>query len=475
MRKGLKVQIGVRLLFAGAFLLMGNFIMAGVCATFPGWNYVPGILATGLTDEEVAPLLVKIKSQTEDFLTKNGFTKKADIDAIIDAKLKSYEGMEPEALKALLKADTGVMAILKKQGEEITSLKEKASSGEIKKKDLKTVFFENMDKIKAVFEKGEGSHTISLKAAAVMTTANTVDYDALPDDVIDSFSLAGFVAKRYPREYVFDIANVSTVAEVEKYIVWEEEGDTEGAYAEVAEGGLKPLMSSAIVKNVSTARKVAAKHVVTEEFVKWRAKAYTIIKRLISQKVTRDYAAILTTDLLADAVAYSGSILDGQYTVPTDYHAIGAVAAQIEALDFMPDLLILNPQDKWRIGLQQGTDGHFYLAIPGADPRTGTKIMGFTVRTSNRMPAGYFMLGESGLWEIVQESIKIRTGYGITVTGGTSNGGGNVTDVQGDLDHNRFRVIVEQFFHNYLATPNIGSFVYANFNTVKAALEAPGS
>jgi hypothetical protein len=96
--------------------------------------------------------------------------------------------------------------------------------------------------------------------------------------------------------------------------------------------------------------------------------------------------------------------------------------------------------------------------------------MGFLVRTSTRIPVGNFILGESGLWEVEQESITVRIGHGITVVGGTSNGGGNVTDVQGDLDHNRIRVIVEQYFHNYIASPNIGSFVYANFNNVKAQI-----
>jgi hypothetical protein len=225
-----------------------------------------------------------------------------------------------------------------------------------------------------------------------------------------------------------------------------------------------------LVRNHSEYKKVAAKYVVTEEVTKFRKEAYAIIKRLINQKLNRDKNVILAVDLIADAAPYTGSALDGEFVNPTDYHAIAAVAAQIESIEFSPNVLIMNPGDKWRIGMLQGDDGHFYLTIPTTDPSGQTRLMGFLVRTSTRIPVGFFLLGEAGLWEVEEEAISVRIGHGITVVGGTSNGGGNVTDVQGDLDHNRIRVIVEQYFHNYIASPNIGSFVYTNFDTVKAAI-----
>lgn len=429
-----------------------------------------------MTEEEKKAqeeVLAKIKSQTEDMLKLKGYMSKTEMDAVIEQRMKALEGVDAAQLKGLLDAEKGVMAILKAQGEEITSLKEKSSNKE--KVTIKSVLAKYKDQVKAVFEKREGTIQIDVnKAAVVMSQANTIDgHDDLPTDLIESFSEAQFVAKRQPREYVYDLANVTTVSEVEKYITWLEEGDAEAGFAIVTEGGLKPLMSATLVRNHSEARKAAGKYVVTEEFTKFYKKAYQIIVRIINQQVLRDKAAILTTDLLADAAPYVSSALDGAFVSPTDYHAIAAVAAQIEALDFIPDMLIMNPQDKWRIGMLQGSDGHFYLPnVPVVDPTGNLRILGFQVRTSNRVTVGNFLLGESGLWEIVQEGFTMRMGYGMTVTGGTSNGGGDVTDVQGDLDHNRFRVIIEQYFHNYLATNNEGSFVYADFDTVKAALES---
>src|SRR5690606_17760038 len=168
------------------------------------------------------------------------------------------------------------------------------------------------------------------------------------------------------------------------YKIWLEEGSEEGAFAVVAEGGLKPLVSTSLVRNYSTVRKVAGKYVVTEEFAKFRRNAYNIIQRIIQQKMLRDKAGILTTSLLGDAASYVSSALDGQYPAEqvTDYHAIAAVAAQIEALGFVPDMLILNPEDKWRIGMLQGSNGQFFLNIPSIDPTGAPRLMGFQVRTS---------------------------------------------------------------------------------------------
>lgn len=482
--KPFNLKIGMRLLAAGLMLAIGSnpilsFIVAGICMTFPSWNIVAGILATGAGGEDDATkaLIAQIKKSTEEMMAAKGFATKEQIDAVIAERLQVIKDFPTDALKALLDADKGAMAVIKKQGEEITAMKE-ANKGPKGKDGLKGVLKGFKDKVKAVFEAGdEGGKqiTIGIKAAAIMTTGNTVTgHEDLPDDLIESFTEAEFVRKRFPREYVYDLANVTTVAEVEKYIVWLEEGDAQGAFAVVAEGGLKPLMSQDLFRNHSTVRKAAGKYVVTEEFTKFWKKAYTIIRDLLNEKVLRDKAAILTTDLLADAAPYTGSALDGKYPIVTDFHAIAAVAAQIESIEFAPDMLILNPQDKWRIGMSQDAEGRFYMPnVPIVDPSGNVRLLGFIVRTSNKVTVGNFLLGESGLWKIVQEGFTIRIGHGITVTGGTSNGGGNVTDVQSDMDHNRIRVIVEQYFHNYLATNNEGSFVYANFNTVKAALKAP--
>lgn len=482
---GLKLFVAALIIFASvtfakamAFTL---FIVAGLWLSFPlNWSRnTAGRLLEGDDpgDDEVKEVLEKVRKQTEKILQQRGFVSKEALDQELEtrmAKLKNFTEEDLKLLKVWLdEGDKGIRSILKKQGEDITALKELATTSKKGVNSIRAWFNDekNIKKLEQAFYNG-GEIKLDVRAAATMTLDNTISgHDALPEDLIESFSIGAFVPKRQPREYVFDLAFRRTVAKITQFKTWLEEGNEEGGFAVVDEGGLKPLVSTSLVRNHSEYKKVAAKQVITEEFAKFRQEAYSIIQRLIQQKLLRDYAQILTTDLVAAAAPYTASALDGQYANPTDYHAIAAVAAQIEALNFVPDMLVLNPQDKWRIGMLQDSNGQFFLTIPVTDPSGQTRMMGFTVRTSNRVPVGDFILGESGLWEIEDEPITIRMGVGVTVTPGQV--GVSVTQVESDLDHNRFRIIAETFFHNYIASNNEGSFVKATFATVKAALTKP--
>lgn len=332
-----------------------------------------------------------------------------------------------------------------------------------------------MKRIETVFRSKEVGQTVVLnvRAAAIMTMPNAIDDTAvvaIGDDVIESFSVDAFAKKRRPKEYIFDLVSRKTVAELTEYKTWLEEGDEEGAFAIVAEGAVKPLVSKNLVRNVSKYKKVAGKRIYTEEFAKFRKEAYGILEDLFNDQLMRNYAALLMTDVLAKAASYVGTVLDGQYANPTDYHAIGAVAAQIESLDFEPDTLFINPQDKWRIALEQDANGRFFLNIPTVNPDGTITMMGFRVFTSNRITAGEFILGESRLFKIEDEPVTIRMGYGINVT---TNGDGLVTAVTSDFDTNQFRIISELFYHSYIPTNFEGSFVKANFADMKEALLAP--
>lgn len=330
---------------------------------------------------------------------------------------------------------------------------------------------ETMDAIQKAMTSKNPNDTVTLTvqaAVAAMTTGNVVNDGDIPEDILNSFSVETFVKKRRPKEYIYDIASRRTVAEITEYKTWLEEGDEEGAFAIVVQGAVKPLVSKTLVRNTSKYKKVAGKRVYTEEFAKFRKEAYSILEDLFNDQLLRNYAAILTTNLVTAAAGYVGTILDGLYANPTDYHAIGAVAAQIETLEFEPDLLIINPQDKWRINLSQDNTGAFYVGIPKYNASTGAiEMMGYRVLTTNRIDPGDFILGESGLYKIEDEPVKVRLGYGINVTKDVN---GFVTDVTSDTDTNRFRIIAETFFHSFIATNNTGSFVKATFDDVKDAL-----
>lgn len=410
-------------------------------------------------------LLTKIQRRVAKELKTRGYM---NAEAVTAAITKHFEGYNLEALREY--GD-------KKYNETITKLAaglEKIEKNRVQPGQKRNWFRDTLNKHLTDFEpiarsRGEDKKEIkfNVRAAAIMDTSNTLSNDdTLPEDILESFSIAEFAAKRYGRQYIYDIADRTVVSEVEQYKTWLEEGDEEGAFAIVAEGAIKPLVSYDLVRNFAQAKKVAGKYVVTEEFTKFRKNAFNIIRRLIMDKLVRDYSAIITTDLNALAAAYTGTALDGTINGANDYDAVGAVAAQIESLNFVPDVLILNPQDKWRIRLTKDNEGRYLF--PMVLENGQTVMMGFRIITSTYQTVGTFTLGESGLYKIEEEPVTVRMGYGIEVTGSNP-----VTAVSSDFDNNRIRVIVETYFLSWLATPHVGSFVRTTFATVKAALETP--
>ena len=109
------------------------------------------------------------------------------------------------------------------------------------------------------------------------------------------------------------------------------------------------------------AKKAAGYIVVTEEMLKWRSRAWAQIQRLFNDKVWRDYEKLLTEDLLSNATAYTTTVLDDTIAAPTDFDAIVASVLQLESLEYRPDVLIINPADKWKLALTQANNGTFIL------------------------------------------------------------------------------------------------------------------
>lgn len=338
------------------------------------------------------------------------------------------------------------------------------------KRGLRQYLAEKAEDITSLYKGKRAKEELKINVRAlkpVMTTGNVIAGEEIPEDILNSYTVGEFVAKRYGQQYIYDIASRTVVQNLGEYRTWLEEGAIDGAFAVVAEGALKPLMSADLVRNYVKSKKVAAKFVVTEETVKWRENIYNIIVGLIRDKMVRDLQAILTIDLNAQAAGYVGTALDDTIVAPNDYDAVAAVAAQIETLNFNPDVLILHPQDKWRIRVSKDDDNRYLF--PVVTENGVQSIMGFRIVTSTYQTLGTFTLGEAGLFKIEEEPVQVRMGYGLSYT----TSGGNVTSVEDDFDHNRFRIIVETFFRDYIATAHLGSFVRASFATVKAALLKP--
>ncbi len=403
-------------------------------------------------------ILKEVRSALKGFVNEQG-------DTLVDPALLA-ELLGDDDSKSI----KGLRSTLIKQSEDIIALQERTQK-KASENPLAAALEKALPEVeKRMAAKGNDKSEVkfNIRAAAIMALPNTIDETAVPQDLIESMAMDAFVKKRRGVQYIYDIADRNVVSELTEYRTWLEEGNEQGAFALVAEGGLKPLVSTALVRNVSKYKKIAGKYVVTEEFTKFRREAYAIIRQLINDKMIREYNAILSADLTTASAGYTGSAFDDTFAAPNDYDAVGVIASQIMALSFIPDTLVLNPADLWRIRLTKDSEGRYLFPVVTTDGQTS--MLGFNIITSTYQALGRFKLLETGLYKIWEEPITVRMGYGITVTTATVSGSTVVTNVESDIDTNRMRVIVETFFNDYLATNHIGSLVDASFAVVKAAL-----
>jgi len=381
---------------------------------------------------------------------KNNLSADKMMDSMKD-KLEAFgkeNGYDKEKLEKMYKS-------LDEQGEALTKLKQQIVNDRVSTGGLRAKFFEKFEDLqKAIKEQRQG---FTIKA-----DPDTIDEGLIHDrTVISTTTGANLIEqegrstelfmKRRDRQYIDDIADVAVVANVPETFTFEEEGDEDGFIAVVNENGLKPQVQLTLIKNKVEAKKAAGFIVVTEELMKWRTRAWAAIQRLFRDKVMRDFQDQLTVSLLPNATSYIGTALDGTIDSPNDVDAIIAGIAQLESLNFYPDSVVMNPVDKWRISMLKDSNGAYLLPLVAQD---GTfKITPLRIITTNKMEAGKFLMGESGIWKVEREEPQLRTGL-----------------VNDDLIHNRMTIVGELFFLSYVPSNNAGGFLLGDFNSIKEAL-----
>ena len=377
-----------------------------------------------------------------------GLVTKEDVAGSVAEKLKEA-GFSADKVKLIENA-------IKENEEEIRKFKSSVP-GQAQMSGLKAAFDKNYDElVKAI--KGNRKDFV-VKAVSEHTAGNIMTTENIISTTTDANLLTGaddpnLYLKRRDRQYIHDIASVSYVEKVPETYSFYEEGDETGNIAIVTENGLKPQVKLSLVKNMVEAKKAAGYIVVTEEVMKWRTRLWASIQRLFRDKVYRDYEDKLTEQMLTDfATAYTSTALDG--TIPADevndFTAIIAASLQLESLNFMPNVLVINPADKWRLALSQTKNGQFIL--PYISQGGEFSLLGLRVITTNKMTAGEFLIGESDIWNIEEEAPQFRTGT-----------------VNDDFIYNRMTIVGEIFFLSYVPSNNKGGFLKASFDDIKEAL-----
>lgn len=265
-----------------------------------------------------------------------------------------------------------------------------------------------------------------------------------------------FYYTRRGRQYIRDVADVRRVGRVPTTMEFWEEGAEDGAFAVVAENGLKPLVDVSLVLNMAKKKKAAGMMTLTEEVIMDSDELALNLERLFVDKLWRDYEDGLTKSLLGSAASYASTSLDGTIENPNDFDAISAAALQVASLNFRPTDLILNTSDAYAMSLIKDGVGRYIL--PVVTDGGQLNIRSLRVTTTTKLAQGEFLVGEYGTWKVREGEAILRSGLN-----------------EDDFKYNRMSFIGEVFYNSYIPTNHAGAWVKGDFASIKEALKKASS
>lgn len=412
-----------------------------------------------MNEKEFADLVAKVGEEAA-----KKIKEEADkLDAKIKENHKSVmEGVatkeEIEAFrKTVLDSNTDLLEKLKIQGKAISDFESKFQA---QPEDIFTKFQKELDAKKSEIERikldKSGTTAFTLKAAGV---TGTIGIGGNAASIQEQGSAAALLRLGDGPVYTIErglpfILNFVTVGNTNApALVWFNELPKEGDFAVTAEGALKPLVQYIFERETASYRKAAGYMVITEEFDMDFPRLVSTIKRLAAIDVRNKMNELILTDMLTQASPYAYNGLDGAIENPDDYAAIGAAIAQLQSFYYTPNVLVLNPADAWRMKLTKGVDGHYIMPPFTWNGRTyefGTVIV------DPRVAVGNFFIGDGSVYNVdLRGEVIVRIGY-----------------ANDDFIRNQYSIVVEQYFYNYISDARRAGFIYANFATIKADIEA---
>lgn len=401
---------------------------------------------------------------------------KLEQDADVATRFARIGSIDFDKLAELMSDEEGkgIRSILKRQGDTIASLKELGVPGENRVKNIRAQLTEYLEKNKEQlksFRSGEarsfgtrqgrdGETEAGIEIRAVtMTVAASSGGSAFMPQVEVTPGLVG-IARVNP--FIEGYANTSNTSRPR--IVWTEKYNVLGTAGFIAEGGVKPLISFEWRSFESYAKKVADKIKVSTEAlddVDWlAAEIESELKYQVDLKVDQELLSGAgdgtsgATTLKGLTAWIGGYVLTSVLTTtPNNFDALRAAYAQITSLFFQPTHVFINPIDAANMDLIKDSTGRPIAMEYRADGR----IYRITPVETMQIPVGYFLMGDMSRFSIRNyKAFAIYYGW-----------------VNDDFEKNLVTIIGERRLHCYMASNNVGAFVYDQFSVVKLAITAP--
>jgi HK97 family phage major capsid protein len=255
------------------------------------------------------------------------------------------------------------------------------------------------------------------------------------------------------------LANTSNTSK--KYVQWAEQTGVEGAPDATDEGADKAQIDFDWTEKSAEVVKYTAFIKISKEMLDDVDGIQAEVDAELLERVMLDIDADLLAGngtapilngILNQDTAYSAGSFAGTIFEPNKSDVLRTAIAQVVAAEFMPNYVLMHPNDIASMDLEKGNDGHYVMApFKSADGTviSGVKILGNTGQTVDKFTVGDF----------TKLNIKVREGFGIDV--------GHDGD---DFKKNLLTILGEMRLVSYIKANHATAFVSGDFSDAIAAL-----
>jgi HK97 family phage major capsid protein len=403
----------------------------------------------------------KIKSYKDELANK---VDKADFDNINKLFNDLKEGIytkEEEKEKAM----SALKTLLEEIQEEVRAQKDKSSN---RGKSVGAAIVEKLREagISSSMKKGDRKNIdVDIDVAKTAGTFTTGNVDAVGSNSIP-FSLsdaeAGLTRVVRRRPWIMGLANVSSTDKM--YVQWAEQENPDGGAGATTEGSDKSQADFDWVEKSKKVEKVTAFIKVSREALDdldgLQNEINTELMELVMLKVDADLlggngTSPVLAGILAQDTAYSAGSFAGSIVNPNNFDVLRTAIAQVVRENFIPNYILLHPDDVAAMDLTKSVDDSHYV-LPPFKSADGMVISGVRIVENTGQTPGDFTVGD-----FTKLNIKVRKSFGIDV--------GYESD---DFIKNLVTILGEVRLVSYIKSNHAKAFVSGDFETAIAALAA---
>lgn len=367
----------------------------------------------------------------------------------LNEKIKSIQE-KSNGSEATQKAIDELSKAVIKQGEVLALIKNENTPKIDNKTELRKSIKEAAEKLKT-----QTNGMLTVKVAAAMTEATN-----LTGEIPQSQREPGYT--NVVRQ-LFILRNSANVGATNSNLVsYVEQVNPDGAAAVTSEGNAKPLIDWDYKENQAKVFKIAGRVRVSREMLNdlsgieaeingelmYRLQLAEETNLLTGNGTTAPMGVTTHADsvdlaALANSVKYANQ-MDAIYAAITQIYVKGKG-------QFVPNLIFVNPVDKFKMLSQKNDSEHDYQ-MPIFTMPDGTTLAGVTLVESVTIPAGYFLVGDFRYFNVRdKETEQILMGYD-----------------SDDFSKNMVTIIAEKRFASFVKENHYSAFVYSSFANVIA-------